>query len=80
MFMKTTKEIAEYAEHMYCYGVDILIAIETLDDPDLAPPADIDEKASLNDKFMWEKRMDAFNKFSTRRTSSMHMWSSLANV
>ena len=54
MFVKTTKEIAEYVGRTYNYGGDIRRAVEMLVPPDIARPADLLIGHNRTDKEIWK--------------------------
>ena len=62
MYAKTMKEIAEYAGQTCKHGADICKAIESLERPRMAPPADPAADASATDRRIWEKKVDTYVK------------------
>ncbi len=59
-FTKTTKEIAEYTGIKY--GAEVKLAIETLQKPILPMLEDPAAEASVTEKRIWERRVDAYVK------------------
>jgi hypothetical protein len=62
MFMRTTKEIAEYVGSTYKQGGDICRAVEGLSMPTLHDPPDPPENATRTQLRKWEKKVDEFVK------------------
>ena len=59
-FTKTTKEVAAYVERTYTFGGDIRFAVDNLELPVIAEPADPPDNANATQKLIWEKRVDVF--------------------
>ena len=62
MFVKTTKEIAEYVGRTYKYGSDARLAIDNMKRPKIQEPDDPKKDATATQKKIWEKRIDEYVK------------------
>jgi hypothetical protein len=62
MFMKTTKEIAEFVGSTYKQGGDICRAVEGLNLPTFEDPPDPPDNATKTQLRKWEKKVDEFVK------------------
>ena len=60
MFIKTTKEVAEFVGRTYKYGGDIRLAVENLQVPNIAEPYDPPAGASRTQERIWEKQVDEY--------------------
>ena len=65
MFVKTTKEVAEYVGRTYKYGGDIRLAVEDLKLPIINEPSDPPAGATRTQERIWEKQVDEYVKRST---------------
>jgi hypothetical protein len=59
-YSRTTKEIAEFVEQTYCYGMDIPMTIESLETITLNLPDDPPDSATKTELRLWEKRTDEY--------------------
>jgi hypothetical protein len=71
IFVKTTKEIAEYVGSNFKYGSDARLAIENLSLPTLVKPADPTTNATKTQIRIWEKKVDEFVKPESYLTENM---------
>ncbi len=62
VYVKTTKEIAEYVGHTYKYGSDARLAVENLELPTIPEPNDPATGASATKRRIWEKKVDEYVK------------------
>jgi hypothetical protein len=58
VFVKTTKEISEYAGSNFKYGSDVRLAIENLEMQVMVEPTDPTAAATMTQLRIWEKRVD----------------------
>ena len=65
LFIKTTKEVAEFVGRTYKYGGDIRLAVENLQMPNIAEPYDPPAGASRTQERIWEKQVDEYVKQTT---------------
>ena len=65
MFVKTTKEVAEYVKRTYKYGGDIRLAVENLELPIINEPSDKPAEATRTQECILEKQVDEYVKQST---------------
>jgi hypothetical protein len=70
-YTKTTKQIAVYVGRKYNFGGDVKLAIEKLQRPVLAIPADPSPTATESEKRIWLKRIDEFVKREAQLESNM---------
>jgi hypothetical protein len=71
IFMKTTKEIAEYAGRTFKKGDNVRLAIKNLSLPTLVLPADPDDDTNKTMNRIWEKEVDEYVKRKTYLEDNM---------
>jgi len=62
LFVKTTKEVAEYVGRTYKYGGDIWLAVENLELSIINKPSDPPAGATRTQECIWEKQVDEYVK------------------